>query len=393
MKIKLKKKVKITIAIFILIISAFFLIYIFNKPKLELKGERVVTIECKGNYDELGLKDIDKNKVKIINNIDNTKLGKYKVVYTINKIFDYKVVREVIVKDTKKPKITLKDGTNITLIQGTDYKEFGYSAYDDCLGDISDKVKVSGTYDKEKIGEYEFTYTVSDGANTEKVVRKVYNVDKIVPKEEIPNTIYLTFDDGPSNTVTPKILDILKRKQIKATFFVIGTKHDDVLKRIYDEGHAIGLHSMTHRYNEIYVSNEAFYNDLNAISDKVYNVLGIRSRLFRFAGGGSNTVSRKYNRGIMSFLTKDVQEKGYHYFDWNVSSGDAGEAKNKNDVYRNVTNNLRKDRANIVLMHDSRNNYKTLDALEGIIDYGLKNGYQFLPMDMTTKPYHHKVNN
>ena len=112
----------------------------------------------------------------------------------------------------------------------------------------------------------------------------------------------------------------------------------------------------------------------------------------RFPGGGSNTVSKKYKKGIMSELTTEVVSKGYHYLDWNISSGDAGGAKNSDDVYKNVINGLKKNRNNIVLMHDFSNS-KTVGALEDIIDYGLANGYRFDKIDMTTPMVRHRVNN
>ena len=95
----------------------------------------------------------------------------------------------------------------------------------------------------------------------------------------------------------------------------------------------------------------------------------------------------------MTYLTSEVINRGYHYFDWNVSSGDAGGSRNKTQVYNAVTKNLRHNRANVVLMHDFENNYKTLNALSDIIDYGIKNGYTFLAIDMTTPLVRHGVNN
>ena len=206
--------------------------------------------------------------------------------------------------------------------------------------------------------------------------------------------IYLTFDDGPSSSSTPKILDILDKKGVKATFFVVNhdSSLDYLIKRAYDAGHTIALHSYTHNYAKIYSSKENFYNDLDLISKKVESITGEKSMIMRFPGGGSNTVSRKYSKGIMSELTKEVIDKGYRYYDWNVSSGDAGGAKNSDAVYRNVVNGLRENRDNIVLMHDFANS-KTVGALEAIIDYGLANGYRFDKIDMTTPMVRHGVNN
>ena len=128
------------------------------------------------------------------------------------------------------------------------------------------------------------------------------------------------------------------------------------------------------------------------LQEKIKTTTGYNATITRFPGGSSNTVS-KYNPGIMTTLSKEVLARGYKYFDWNVSSGDAGGAKTKDDVYNNVTKALRKDRANVVLMHDFNGNYKTLNALEDIIDFGLKNGYTFSKITEDTPMVTHSVSN
>ena len=94
----------------------------------------------------------------------------------------------------------------------------------------------------------------------------------------------------------------------------------------------------------------------------------------------------------MSRLSTEVLQKGYHYFDWNVSSGDAGDVNSTEAVYNMVVKNL-KNGNNIVLMHDSENNYKTLNALRDIIRYGKNNGYSFSAINMNTPMVHHHINN
>lgn len=206
-------------------------------------------------------------------------------------------------------------------------------------------------------------------------------------------TIYLTFDDGPSQ-YTPEILDILDKYGIKATFFVINTKYNKYMKDIVDRGHTIALHSYSHDYYKIYASETAYYNDLQAISDVVYNETGVRTNIMRFPGGGSNTISRKASEGIMSKVTKGVQEKGYHYFDWNVSSGDA----DGNNIAVEILTEKCKNVPNytntiVVLMHDTKMKRTTVDALPEIIENYKEMGYKFSAIDSTTPPVHHKVNN
>ena len=207
--------------------------------------------------------------------------------------------------------------------------------------------------------------------------------------------IYLTFDDGPSSTITPKVLDILKKEKIKATFFVLNysKSNEKLIKRIVKEGHTIGIHGYSHEYSKIYKSKNAFFNNVYSLQEKIEKSTGVKTKYMRFPGGSSNTVSRHYNKGIMTLLTGRMLGKGFKYYDWNVSSGDAGGAKNSNDVYRNVTRNLSKKRGNMVLCHDYAGNTKTLKALPSIIKYAKKHGYKFKAIDDNTPLYNHHVNN
>lgn len=210
---------------------------------------------------------------------------------------------------------------------------------------------------------------------------------------------YLTFDDGPSKNVTPRILDTLAEYDAKATFFVVGTSYLDNLKLIKDAGHAIGLHSNTHQWS-IYDSTDAYFADLEALSNKVYEKVGVRTKLIRFPGGSSNTTSVKHCKGIMTKLTKMVTEKGYIYVDWNVASGDA-ESNNVskdtivNNVLKGAVDKNGEPRKNIcVLMHDLGTKKTTADALPEIME-GLKQlGYTFKSIDENSPVFHHHhINN
>ena len=214
-------------------------------------------------------------------------------------------------------------------------------------------------------------------------------------KKSNNGVIWLTFDDGPSANITPKILDILKKENIKATFFVINysDSNEHLVKRAVEEGHTIGIHGYSHEYSKIYKSKETFMNNVYTLQDRIYKSTGVKSMYTRFPGGSSNTVSRKYCKGIMTELTKEMLAKGFKYYDWNISSGDAGGAKNAKDVYKNVTKNLSKKRGNMVLMHDFGSNQKGLEALPKIIEYAKKEGYTFAPIDDNTPMYAQHVNN
>ena len=216
---------------------------------------------------------------------------------------------------------------------------------------------------------------------------------KVVKKDK--SVIYLTFDDGPSLTSTPKILEILKKNKVNATFFVINydKKGEKLIKRASSEGNAIAIHGYSHDYAAIYRSNETYISNVTKLQDKLDKTLGYKVWTTRFPGGSSNLVSRHYSRGIMSRLVKEVDNLGYSYFDWNVSSGDAGGSQNSSQVYKSVTRGLKKNRDNVVLMHDFSNNNKTIDALDSIIKYGKSHGYVFKVISDSTTAVHHGVQN
>ena len=204
--------------------------------------------------------------------------------------------------------------------------------------------------------------------------------------------IYLTFDDGPG-AYTAKLLDILKKYDVKATFFVTGTGDDALLTREYNEGHAIGLHTFSHNYAYVYSSINNFFADLYKVQERVKNATGYTSYLMRFPGGSSNTVSARYDGGsrIMSKLTKEVENRGFTYFDWNITSGDAGGTTDSTTVYYNVINRVKEGGSSVVLQHDIKG--FSVDAVERIIQWGLANGYTFKKLDSTSPTAHHGVNN
>ena len=207
-----------------------------------------------------------------------------------------------------------------------------------------------------------------------------------------PKTCYLTFDDGPTEN-TSKILDILKENNIKATFFVI---HDnpELLKRIHNEGHTIGLHSASHKYSKIYASEEAFFSDLTEIGDAVERATGVRTKIIRFPGGSSNTVSASYCKGIMSKLTRQVVEKGYLYYDWNASDGDAdGSNIPASTLIKNIRRDGTSSKMLIVLVHDAADKKTTVEALPEIIKIYRDAGYAFDRITEQTPMMTHSVNN
>ncbi len=204
--------------------------------------------------------------------------------------------------------------------------------------------------------------------------------------------VYLTFDDGPSQN-TEKLLDILDKYNVKATFFVIYHKNmESKYKAIVDRGHTIALHCYTHTYKKIYVSEDAYFKDLNKIHDYVEKVTGVDSKIIRFPGGSSNTVSNKYKKGIMKDLKQAVTDKGFIFHDWNVDSTDAsGINRDPELLLEKVKSGLKKKKVANILMHDTgKSKVTTVEALPSIIEYILSQGYKIEPLTEDSEVIQHR---
>ena len=209
--------------------------------------------------------------------------------------------------------------------------------------------------------------------------------------EPIPEKwVCLTFDDGPG-PYTEQLLDVLDSYGVKATFFVTNRGYGEMMKEIVDRGHSIGIHTMSHVYERIYASPEAYFADLLGMQDVIYRNTGVKTTLMRFPGGSSNTVSAHSYVGLMSLLTRAVQDAGFQYFDWNVDSNDAGGAKKAQTVFNNVTAGVSHNRVSVVLQHDIHD--FSVDAVEDIIVWGLNNGYSFERLTENSPGVHHGVLN
>ena len=220
-----------------------------------------------------------------------------------------------------------------------------------------------------------------------------------VPEEEVMDDtnsldegehpkVYLTFDDGPSEN-TSKILDILKERGIKATFFVIGQEDEaskELYQRIVPEGHTLGMHSFSHKYDVIYKSLESFQEDMEHLRSYLEDVTGVTPTIMRFPGGSSNQVSNVDIRELIHY----VKEQGITYYDWNVVSGDAtSQVYTPDELVANVMEDVVKYDTSVVLMHDSSPKATTVDALGPMIDQLQELGAEILPIDETTKPIQH----
>jgi len=293
------------------------------------------------------------------------------------------------------PVITLIEGDSIRVPADFSFSDPGYFAEDYLGNNLTARIEISGEVVPYVVGTYDITYSVADdeGRSTT-VVRHVEIVPVEMPEIVMPpeKTVYLTFDDGPCGN-TALLLDVLKKHNAKATFFIIGNKgRKDMIKRAYEEGHAIGVHTYTHEYKQMYKNEQAFFDDFWKTQEVIKEQTGSYTRIFRFPGGSANTASR-VNKGIMTRLTKIMEDMGYRYFDWNVASGDAsGKPYTSTDIRNRVVGGLKKhsDFA-IVLQHDIH--LQSVKAVDAILTWGEENGYTFLALDLTSPVVHSEVAN
>lgn len=200
--------------------------------------------------------------------------------------------------------------------------------------------------------------------------------------------VYLTFDDGPS-AYTDDILDILDAYGVKATFFVVGKQgYTEQYQRIVEEGHTLGMHSYSHKYQEIYSSVDAYRQDLDKLHDYLYELTGVDCNIVRFPGGSSN---KKTSRVNMQELIRYLGEVGIQYYDWNVSSGDAASVPiSAEQIADNVLDHVDRYNTVIVLMHDAAGKKSTVEALPTIIESILQSeNTVLLPITEDTIPIQH----
>lgn len=220
--------------------------------------------------------------------------------------------------------------------------------------------------------------------------------EKEQKKDTEPKIMYLTFDDGPSKH-TQQVLDLLDQYSIKATFFVTGEdpEHVGLIKAIHEKGHALGIHTYSHDYASIYQSPEAYFQDIEKVANLIQQQAGIQTHILRFPGGSSNTISRKYCEGIMSQLVKQVEEKGYAYYDWNVHNGDGDPSISPDNLYEQLMSELEGKTSAMVLMHDGAGNGNTIASLDTVLRQLVKDGWTFQVIEEqgSTPMFHHHVAN
>ncbi|WP_028042666.1 polysaccharide deacetylase [Candidatus Stoquefichus massiliensis] len=387
--------------------------YKINDNKYELKLEVVDTqaptfdihdldidLGMSVNVEDMveSVKDQTKTKVSFKEDYSFQEAGEHKVIVAVEDEAGNITEKEAIVnivKDEEKPALTgLKDLT-VALNGKIDYLS-GIKAIDN--RDPKPKMSVdSSQVNLKKVGTYSIQYTVIDRSGNQNTYTKKISVVENKPVATVGQNgnkvVYLTFDDGPSSN-TAKILKVLDQYNVKATFFVTGNgqKYNYLIKEAHNKGHTIGLHTYTHSYSKVYASVNAYFSDLDKIGQMVKQQIGFVPKYIRFPGGASNTVSRKYCKGIMSNLTKEVQNRGYQYYDWNASTGDAS---GNNIAVKSLVKQGTASKANniMILAHDTQAKSTTVEALPQIIEHYQSLGYVFKGIDDNTFTPHQHVNN
>lgn len=192
-------------------------------------------------------------------------------------------------------------------------------------------------------------------------------------------TVYLTFDDGPSNNITPLILDLLKQEQIRATFFVLGTNvnyHPEIVQRAYNEGHYIANHGFTHRYAEIYENTETILNDYlqcNQALKKALNNENYESKIYRYPGGSTGGRFHDTKAAGKELL----KENHIAYLDWNALTCDAEGTPTKESIIENLHKTVGDKQVVVLLMHDSSSKILTYETLPEVIAFFREKGYSF----------------
>lgn len=222
----------------------------------------------------------------------------------------------------------------------------------------------------------------------EKEINKEVNFNKLT-QEQINriNTIYqsnekrafLTFDDGPSSQVTPKILETLKQENIKATFFVLGTmvkSNPELVKRAREEGHYIANHGYSHVYKKIYADEKKPLEEYQKTNELIRQALEdntYQSNVFRYPGGSYGG----YYEKIKTKSKEVLKENGIAYLDWNALTNDSDGADTKEKIIKNLKATCKGKNSVVILMHDAPNKALTAETLPDVIQYLKEQGYSF----------------
>ena len=242
--------------------------------------------------------------------------------------------------------------------------------------------------EKRKAEEEKKKYTVGTSHEGKKYSYDASVVAEKLKKYDYSNNgekiVFLTFDDGTSTTNTPKVLDILKKEGVKATFFITGQnveyggeKARDLIKQEFNEGHAIANHSYTHDVKKLYPNRvldiDAFKEDFEKNDKMLKEVLGkyFSTRVIRCPGGYGSWKG-------MEPLDEYLDENKMISIDWTSLNADAeGKKKNAKELANYAIKTSEGKEMVVLLMHDTYGKEETVKALPAIIKYFKDNGYEF----------------
>lgn len=234
-------------------------------------------------------------------------------------------------------------------------------------------------------------YIFGQNMSSVPVVSKIKTVEVFNINEESNDAnkkvIYLTLDDGPSYKITSKVLDILKENEVKATFFLIGNQiegKEDIVKRINNEGHSIGLHTFTHKYKSIYCNEDKFIQEMIDCRNEINRVVGISPNIIRFPGGSYKHLNKNY--------LKKLHDNNFRIYDWNLDNTDGLNPKLSScELYRKTINGSEGLKTIILLMHCTDMHKNTCEALPKIIEYYKSQGYEFQTIQEDTPEMYFKI--
>lgn len=363
-----------------------------SKPPVVVAQDQKISIGDKVAPEDFIQKidDATKTTARFAKAYSFTKLGKQTVQIIVEdegkNQTTVKAVANILKKDTQPPVFTGILDMTIQKGEKPDFKK-GVEAIDDRDGKINFTIN-KNNFDAKQPGRYSITYQAIDKAGNKTEINRTV----IVQEKTSGKIIYLTIDDGPSAN-TPKVLEILDRYHVKATFFVTAQcpSYLGYIKTAYQKAHAIGLHTYSHDYGALYASESAYFKDLQNISDVVKQQTGLTPNIIRFPGGSSNTVSSNVP-GLMTRLAKAVQERGYQYYDWNSSSGDGNSALPSASLIQEATSYGGASPL-MMLTHDHPGSQASVEALPAIIEYYQSLGYTFKTVDSSVSGFHHGINN
>lgn len=336
------------------------------------------------------IKDASQTTVNFAKKYNFNQIGEQEVEVIVSDEYKNSATQKVKVKVVEDKKAPVIIAGNASVIVGSTIDLKTLVSIKDDLDDKPTLTVEAGQFDVQKQGSYQVKYLAADasGNKSEKTII-IQVIDKTGEDEKV---VYLTFDDGPSH-YTPQVLDILDRYHCKATFFITGmnSAYRKYISIAHDKGHTIGLHTYSHSYSKVYASVDAYFKDLEKVGQLAKDYIGFVPKYIRFPGGSSNAVSKKYTKGIMSKLTKMVEEKGYIYYDWNAENGDGYAKMSQSEMYKRATSSSAKKI--MILMHDANGKQNTVDTLPKIIEYYQKKGYTFKAIDDSSIVPHQHVNN